>query len=181
VGQGCIQKFWSWSIWSLEIGMLRCLSLYFWYWCQLDIVNPSKQSRIQHFIAWKHNKKGRYSIRSGYHLQWRHTYGSRANLLALPSTIATNPAWKSLWKLKVQSKPKIFVWRALHGIIPLKSILVNRHIGSSGAMSDMYAWARDVAHLLFQCDTARQNWWSIGITNIIHKSLLTDRAGSAVF
>jgi ribonuclease HI len=40
--------------------------------------------------------------------------------------------------------------------------------------------SEDVAHLLFQYDTARQIWSSLGITNIIDDALLTDRVGSAV-
>jgi hypothetical protein len=31
------------------------------------------------FIAWSFTRHGRYTVRSGYHLQWRHNFGSRAN------------------------------------------------------------------------------------------------------
>jgi hypothetical protein len=85
-----------------------------------------------------------------------------------------------LWKLKIQSKAKIFLWRALHGIFPLKSIPVIRHIGFSGQCLICVQEPEDVAHLLFQYDTARQIWSSLGITNIIDDALLTDRVGSAV-
>jgi hypothetical protein len=53
--------------------------------------------------------------------------------LALPSGSANNPVWKILWCLKLPSKVKIFIWHSLHGIVPLKCILANRHIGTSGA------------------------------------------------
>jgi hypothetical protein len=77
------------------------------------------------FIAWSYTKHGRYTIRSGYHLQWRHQFDASAGQLALPGSSALNPVWKTLWQLKVPSKVKIFLWRALHGILP------NRHIGNS--------------------------------------------------
>jgi hypothetical protein len=75
--------------------------------CRTDIdVNrileiPLNNQGFNDFIAWKYNKNGRYSVHSGYHLQWRHMFGPRENLLALPGTSATNPVWKSLWKLKI--------------------------------------------------------------------------------
>jgi hypothetical protein len=80
---------------------------------------PLNNQGFDDFIAWYYNKNGKYSIRSGYHLQWKHAFGSRAGQLALPGSSATNLVWKVLWKLKISSKCKIFVWRALHGIVPL--------------------------------------------------------------
>jgi hypothetical protein len=41
-----------------------------------------------------------------------------------------NPVFKIVWKMKKLRK-KNFIWRAMHGILPLKSILVNRHIRTS--------------------------------------------------
>jgi hypothetical protein len=70
-------------------------------------------------------------VKSGYYIQWKHQFGARANQLALPGISTTNPVWEALWKLKIPGKVKIFSWRALHGILPLKCILANRHIGES--------------------------------------------------
>jgi hypothetical protein len=42
-----------------------------------------------------------------------------------------NPVWKIIWQIKIPIKVKFFLWRALHGIIPLKCLLANRHIGTS--------------------------------------------------
>jgi hypothetical protein len=93
---------------------------------------PINSQGFDDFIAWKYTKHGRYLVRSRYHLQWLHQFGPRSNQLALPGGSAHNPVWRILWKLKIPSKVKIFIWRALHGIFPLKSILANRHIGTSG-------------------------------------------------
>jgi hypothetical protein len=84
-------------------------------------------------IAWGLTKHGFYSVRSAYHMQWRHKFGPHAGQLALPESSITNPVWKVLWKLLIPGKVKIFIWRALHGILPLKSILINRHIGTLGS------------------------------------------------
>jgi hypothetical protein len=116
---------------------------------------PLNNHGFEDFIAWHYSKNGRYSVRLGYHLQWNHAFGDRVGQLALPGSSATNPVWKEMWRLKIPSKCKIFLWQALHGIIPLKSILVNRHIGTSGECPICRQAPEDVIHLLFQCDTAK--------------------------
>jgi hypothetical protein len=74
-----------------------------------------------------------------------------AGQLALPWSSATNPVWKIVWKLKILSKVKKIVWCALHGILPLKSILINRHIGDSNECPLCQLDAEDILHLLFKC------------------------------
>jgi hypothetical protein len=132
------------------------------------------------FIAWNYNKNGRYSVKSGYHLQWRHTSGPRASQLALPGTSALNPVWKTIWQLKLLGKIKIFLWRALHGVIPLKSILANRHVGTSGQCPVCLQAGEDVKHLLFQCDTARDLWRTLGLLDVIDEAMQLDRSGSVI-
>ena len=39
--------------------------------------------------------------------------------------------WSKLWKIDVPAKIKIFGWRVLHGLIPCRGILANRHIERS--------------------------------------------------
>jgi hypothetical protein len=138
---------------------------------------PLNNHGFDDFIAWHYNKNGKYTVRSGYHLQWKHAFGSRAGQLALPGSSATNPVWKVLWKLKIPSKCKIFVWRALHGIVPLRSILVNRHIGQSGECPVCHLGPEDVRHLLFQCATARELWRELGILNVINEAINIDLSG----
>jgi hypothetical protein len=55
----------------------------------------------------------------------------KSQSIGTPGTSTTNPVWKELWKLKILGKVKIFLWRTLHGILPLKCILANRHSGES--------------------------------------------------
>jgi hypothetical protein len=93
---------------------------------------PIHNQGFDDFIAWRLNSHGSFTVKSAYHSQWQFTYGASAGQLALPNVFATNPIWKIIWKLRVPSKVKKIIWRALHGILPLKSILVNRHIGTSG-------------------------------------------------
>jgi hypothetical protein len=80
----------------------------------------------------------------------------RSFLLSISTKLfGTKPVWAKLWKLKVSAKIKIFYWRTLYGLIPLKSVLVNQHIGTSGQCPLCTLDAEDVSHLLFQCSAAR--------------------------
>jgi hypothetical protein len=100
--------------------------------------------------------------------------------LSLPGGSANNPVWKILWRMKIPSKVKIFMWWALHGILPLKSILYNRHIGTTGGCPICNQGPEDISHLLFQCETARDLWNNLGIADLISEAEQVDRAGSSV-
>jgi hypothetical protein len=100
--------------------------------------------------------------------------------LALPGTSANNPVWKILWQLKLPSKIKIFIWRSLHGIVPLKSILANRHVGTSGACPVCYQGAEDIRHLLFICPAAQEIWQAMELQDLIQEVVSTDRARSVI-
>jgi hypothetical protein len=97
-------------------------------------------------------------VRSSYHIEWRHQYNGQTCRDLVQGTALDNPIWKILWKLDVPAKVKFFCWRALHGILPLKSILVNRHIGTSGQCPVCNLFPEDVLHMLFQCQTAVDLW-----------------------
>jgi hypothetical protein len=68
---------------------------------------PVNDHGFSDFVAWSFTSHGRYTVRSGYHVQWRHQFGDLAGQLALPGSSATNPVWKIIWKLKIPSKVKI--------------------------------------------------------------------------
>jgi hypothetical protein len=67
---------------------------------------PLHSHGFEDFVAWGATSHGRYTVRSGYYLQWRHQFGPSATQLALPGSSATNPVWKTLWKMKVPRKVK---------------------------------------------------------------------------
>jgi ribonuclease HI len=100
--------------------------------------------------------------------------------MALPGTSATNPVWKIVWKLKIPAKVKKKYWRALHGILPLKSIMVNQHVGTSGECPICRNGPEDVMHLLFSCPIGQEVWRNLGLDKTIQESTLVDRSGSAV-
>ena len=65
---------------------------------------------------------------------------------------------------------KIFIWRALHGTVPLKCILANRHCRLG---------PEDV-HLLFQCPAAKDLWNSLRLMAVIDEASQEDRSCSGI-
>lgn len=85
-----------------------------------------------------------------------------------------------MWKLKVPRKVQMFCWRILHGIIPVKSILTIRHIGTSGACPVCHQDVEDVRYLLFDCCHTRELWKHLGILEIVEEAKQIDHSGSVI-
>jgi hypothetical protein len=84
-------------------------------------------------VAWHFNRSGLFSVRSAYHGQWKMKYGARLN--GASSGGASNiQTWKNLWKLHLPGKIRVFRWRSLHGQVPCKSILANKHVIQEGGV-----------------------------------------------
>lgn len=133
---------------------------------------PLNLSAFNDLIAWHPSETGIFSVKSAYQVEWNHKF--RTSLLQ-PSTSVINPVWKSLWELSIPPKVHIFCWRSLHGIVPLKSILANRHIGSNGQCPICKQGAEDIKHLLFSCGMAMQLWIKLGIYDLITVGFRTAR------
>jgi hypothetical protein len=83
-------------------------------------------------------------------------------------TMSLRQFWGILWKLNVPAKVKIFCWRAMHGILPLKSILAGRHIGTSGQCPLCSLHAEDILHMMFGCQGATSIWRGLGLENLVN-------------
>ena len=155
-----------------------------------ELFNPADVRRIlqiplhlqgfDDFIAWHPNRTGTFSVRSAYHMQWMHRFRGHATMEGHPGVSTPLVVWKTLWKLQVPRKVQIFGWRILRGIIPLRAILANRHIGSNGACPTCNQGVEDIRHLLFLCTNAKELWRRLGVTHIIDRAIHVDRSGSAI-
>jgi ribonuclease HI len=154
-----------------------------------DIFNPIDAARIlriplsesidEDFIAWHMTKSYCFTVRSAYYTQWNHLHGHKLDRTADQSTSSHNPVWEQVWKLRVPSKIQIFVWRALHGIIPGMSILANKHIPVSGECPVCHQGAEDILHLIFTCNRAKEVWRALGLRHVVEPAII-DRSGSVV-
>jgi hypothetical protein len=60
------------------------------------------------------------------------------------------------------------------------SIMVNRHIETSGGCPICGLEAEDILHLLFKCPTTKSMWKSLGFNSLVEDAMAEDRARSAV-
>jgi hypothetical protein len=139
---------------------------------------PLIQDR-EDLVAWHFNKLGLFSVRSAYYCQWDFKFG-RSNRNTSISEAASNTVWDKLWGLEIPSKIKIFGWRVLHGMIPCRGILANRHIGNQGGCPLCNEGCEDMKHMLFTCQRAKEVWRCLGLWGALEEILIQDRSGSVI-
>ena len=141
--------------------------------CILQIpISPGRED----VVAWHHNRNGLFTVRSAYHSQWEYKF--ERGRTGEASGVGDNPVWDKLWKLDLPGKIKIFGWRVLHGMIPCKGVLANKHIGNQGSCPLCPSGCEDIKHMLFTCDRAREVWRCLGVWDRIEEVLNIDRSGS---
>jgi hypothetical protein len=132
-------------------------------------------------VSWNFTKTGIFTVRSAYFLEWDHQHGQKLLRTNQQSTAEHNPVWANVWSLRVPAKIKNFTWRFLHGTIPCRAILANRHIITSSLCPVCSTHCEDTHHAFFTCPRAIEIWENLGIMVEIEESRTIDRAGSGVF
>jgi hypothetical protein len=68
----------------------------------------------------------------------------------------------------------------MRGILPLKAILHDRHIGTSGICPVCNGEAEDLLHMIFKYQGACSIWKELGLDNIVSHAMIANQHGSAV-
>ncbi|XP_075670119.1 uncharacterized protein LOC142639867 [Castanea sativa] len=87
---------------------------------------PLSRRVVEDSMVWLHNKKGEYTVWSGYHLARQVL--KTASRAEVSNRSGWQKAWSALWKLKIPEKIKIFDRRACHDILPTQVNLAKRKI-----------------------------------------------------
>ena len=83
-------------------------------------------------------------------------------------------------EISCPSKVKIFIWRTLHGTLPCRVNLANRHIKVTPNCPACSFGSEDTKHILFQCQKAKEVWKKLGLDQVIKRACEVDYAGEAV-
>ena len=116
--------------------------------CHIPLIRWS----VMDSIVWLHNKKGVYSVKSGYHVARQIM---RDGDVAESSSGPTGQfVWAKLWNLHVPTKIKVFGWRTCQDILPTRVNLVKRKIITDNTC-ECYKRAPETGiHVLWECGVA---------------------------
>lgn len=85
---------------------------------------PLSRRHIPNVLMWLHNKKGNYSMRSGYHIA-RVIIKEGCGLMESLGGGGKEKGlvWPKLWRCHLPNKIKVFGWRVCQDILPTKENL----------------------------------------------------------
>jgi hypothetical protein len=141
---------------------------------------PLSDAMTEDFIAWNNTKTYSFTVRSAYYTEWDHQFGSKIHRQDGQGSVSDNPVWKQVWELAVPNKIRIFMWRSLHGVVPGRSILADKHIKVHPECPVCRRGAEDMRHLLFTCDRATEVWRSMGLSDYIKQAAIGEWSGSTI-
>ena len=114
---------------------------------------PLSRRYILDSLFWTPNKSGEYTVRLGYQVAWQ--LQKEAKWVESSNGIVGSIVWKSLWKLKVPNKIKVFGWRACRNILPTRVNLAQRRIIHDNRCEACKIEAETRIHALWSCGVAR--------------------------
>ena len=116
---------------------------------------PLSHRLVPDAIAWLHNKRGVYFVKSGYHVARQIL--KTEDWVESSSGPTSYQVWPKLWKLHVPNKIKVFAWRACH-ILPTRDNLVRRKIVETDVCVLCSREAETGVHALWECAVAKDVW-----------------------
>lgn len=120
---------------------------------------------------WRHEKMGHYSVKSAYILLQESK--------TIVSTGDNSGFWRKLWQLKIPSKVKNFLWRAVSSCLPTKDLLQAKSVQVNILCPVCNTVSESIMHTLLLCSFAEL---CHGLTNIaVMESLVVLQNGYSWF
>ncbi|CAN1165788.1 Transposon TX1 uncharacterized 149 kDa protein [Linum perenne] len=128
-------------------------------WCTPEEVNeilkiPIGPGVVEDEWIWHFDNKGKYTVRSGYHVIRTTSPNREVDALAHVDTII----WKWMWRIPTPPKFLFFVWRASRNALATKKNLWIRKCASTPYCPVCSEEEEDILHCLFKCPNAREVW-----------------------
>lgn len=130
-----------------DIGKLN--NLFLPYEVDAIIHVPIQGENIEDARYWKFEKKGSYSIRTGY---WALNNSSETlSLGTLKSECSEKSSlWSKIWALNIPPRVKVFVWKFAHDIVAAEANLIKHHVpGSSMCVLCSFHWSNSTHSIFF--------------------------------
>ena len=111
--------------------------------------------------AWHFERTGLFTVRSIYRLLVS-TKRTREDWLegrpASSASTTEQKLWTTMWKTKVPSKIRVFLWRLAHQSLPTGSVRHHRNMATTAGCPFCATVSDDWRHSLLDCTTARCVW-----------------------
>lgn len=113
---------------------------------------PLSRRYISDSLLWIPNKSGEYSVSSGYLVARQ--LSKESDWVECSTGVVGGPMWKTLWKLKVPNKIKVFGWRACRNVLPTRVNLAQKRIIQDNRCEACKTEPETVIHALWNCGVA---------------------------
>ncbi|KAH9725922.1 putative reverse transcriptase/RNA-dependent DNA polymerase [Citrus sinensis] len=104
-------------------------------------------------VLWHYDKKGNYSIKSGYQVAMKMNFPEK------PSCSGENAkSWHAIWYLQLPEKVKIFMWRAANNLLAMAGNLWKRTVVQFPWCQRCKLSKEIVFHTLYECKASKKIW-----------------------
>lgn len=130
-----------------------------------------------HCPVWLGDLSGNFYVKSVY-CKLKHEHDQRIS--SLTGECSDNDKlisfWKTLWRVRVQSKVKYFLWRLYHKFLP-----VGINFRKRGCDAFAKCWFCELpeessTHVFWNCWWAHAFWYSLGLGRIVYKETFQNMA-----
>ena len=115
----------------------------------MQIPLPKRPKEDQ--LIWHYDKKGYYSVKSGYQVAMRLKFPEDPSCSNHDQNL-----WRFIWKLAIPEKVKIFLWRAAHDLLPTAENLWKKKVLQEPMCQSCYCHVETVSHALVERNRARK-------------------------
>ncbi|XP_020969282.1 uncharacterized protein LOC110267813 [Arachis ipaensis] len=120
-------------------------------------------NKKDHFV-WPYRNDGQYSVKSGYQAAKEEKDTKEFTMLGKASTSQNSKEiWERIWRLPVPEKVKMFLWKAVHGILPVNANLYQRKSALTPKCSICHEQDETIEHVLLLCPWTRAVWFGSSI------------------
>ncbi|XP_062028342.1 uncharacterized protein LOC133744218 [Rosa rugosa] len=118
--------------------------------------------------VWHFDKKGQYSVRSGYYVFMNSMeVAARSVASSSKNECALRGYWNKIWQAAVPPKVRIFMWRLLRDILPTRSALKSRRVVLPNYKCVFCNKVEETSmHLFFKCG-ALSGFWMCGPLKLV--------------
>jgi hypothetical protein len=105
-------------------------------------------------IIWRGTKNGIFLIRGAYYLEMENIAQMHGNV----SKPDEGRNWKEIWDLKVPNVVKLFLWKALHNLLPTRTNLARKGVTNDTICPICDREDETVEHILWSCPSSKDVW-----------------------